>query len=333
MKSIPRRALLGGAALALAPLARPALIGPALAQPRWPARPVQMLCPWAAGGGTDAVLRIIAILLEKELGQPFNVVNRTGGSGVVGHAAIANAQPDGYTLGIITAEICMLHWQGLTEVTYRNYTPLGLMNNDPPGIQVNNSAPYRDVKALADAIKASRPGQFKASGTGQGGIWHLALAGWLGAMGLKADHVRWVPSNGAAPAMQDLAAGGLDFTTCSVPEARAMLDAGRARSLAVMAPERLSAFPNIPTLKEAMGVDYQTGAWRGIAGPPNLPAEVKAAMDPALGRVFNSQEYKDFLNARGFGLVYADAAGFARHLEAADKSLGEAMKAAGLAKV
>ncbi|WP_149541332.1 tripartite tricarboxylate transporter substrate binding protein [Siccirubricoccus phaeus] len=319
-----RRALLGtGAALVAAP---------ALAQPRWPARPVQMLCPWAAGGGTDAVLRIVAALLEKELGQPFNVVNRTGGSGVVGHAAIANAQPDGYTLGIITAEICMLHWQGLTEVTYRNYTPLGLMNNDPPGIQVNASAPYQDVTALAEAVKKSRPGQMKASGTGQGGIWHLALAGWLGAMGLPAAHVRWVPSNGAAPAMQDLAAGGLDFTTCSVPEARAMLDAGRARSLAVMAPERLSAFPNIPTLKEAMGVDYATGAWRGIAGPPNLPAEVRRVMEPALGKVFNSAEYKEFLNARGFGLVYADAAGFARHLEKADKSLGDAMKAAGLAK-
>ena len=251
---------------------------------------------------------------------------------MVGHAAIAQAAPDGYTLGIITAEICMLHWQGLTEVTYRNYTPLGLMNNDPPGIQVNNASPHKDVKSLADAIKASRPGQLKASGTGQGGIWHLALAGWLGAMGLKADHVRWVPSNGAAPAMQDLAAGGLDFTTCSVPEARAMLDAGRARSLAVMAPERLSAFPNIPTLKEAMGVDYQNGAWRGIAGPPGLPAEVKAAVEPALGKVFNSNEYKEFMNARGFGLTYADAAGFARHLEAADASLGDAMKAAGLAK-
>ncbi len=324
MTALSRRTLLGtGAAL---------LAAPALGQARWPNRPVQMLCPWAAGGGTDAVLRIIAALLEKELGQPFNVVNRTGGSGVVGHAAIAQAAPDGYTLGIITAEICMLHWQGLTEVTYRNYTPLGLMNNDPPGIQVNASSPHKDVKALADAIKASRPGQMKASGTGQGGIWHLALAGWLNAMGLKADHVRWVPSNGAAPAMQDLAAGGLDFTTCSVPEARAMLDAGRCRSLAVMAPERLSAFPNIPTLKEAMGVDYQNGAWRGIAGPPGLPAEVKAAVEPALRKVFDSNEYKEFLNARGFGLTYADAAGFARHLEEADKSLGDAMKAAGLAK-
>jgi len=77
-----------------------------------------------------------------------------------------------------------------------------------------------------------------------------------------------VPSTGAATAMQDLAAGGLDFATCSVPEARALLDAGRARSLAVMAPQRLGVFPNIPTLKETLGIDYSTGAWRGIAGPP-----------------------------------------------------------------
>lgn len=328
MTETTRRTLLGaGATLIAAPLA-----APALAQPRWPVRPVQLLCPWAAGGGTDAVLRIIAIILEKDLGQPFNVVNRTGGSGVVGHAAISQANPDGYTLGMLTAEICMLHWQGLTEITYKNYTPLGLMNNDPPGIQVNNSSPYRDVKALADAIKASRPGQMKASGTGQGGIWHLALAGWLGAMGLPANHVRWVPSNGAAPAMQDLAAGGLDFTTNSVVEARAMLDAGRARSLAVMAGERITAFPNIPTLKEAMGVDYQTGAWRGIAGPPGIPAEARNAMDAALDRAFKSKEYQDFLNARGFGLVYANASDFGTFMERADASLGDAMKAAGLAK-
>jgi tripartite-type tricarboxylate transporter receptor subunit TctC len=161
MNDLTRRGMLG-AATAL--IAAPAVVSPALAQPRWPARPVQFLCPWAAGGGTDAVLRIIAILLEKELGQPFNVVNRTGGSGVVGHAAIAAAPADGYTLGIITAEICMLHWQGLTEVTYKNYTPLGLMNNDPPGIQVNINSPYKDVQQLADAIKASTPGKFKASG-------------------------------------------------------------------------------------------------------------------------------------------------------------------------
>ncbi len=328
MNELSRRTLLGsGAALLAVPLA-----APAFAQPKWPARPVQLLCPWAAGGGTDAVVRIAATLLERDLGQPFNVVNRTGGSGVVGHTAIAQATPDGHTLGIITSEICMLHWQGLTEVTYKNFTPLGQLNNDPPGIQVNVNSPYKTAKELAEAIKASAPGKFKASGTGQGGIWHLALAGWLIAMGLKADHVRWVPSNGAAPAMQDLAAGGLDFTTCSVPEARAMLDAGRARSLAVMAPARLSAFPNIPTLQEAMGIDFTAGAMRIIVGPAGLPAEVKAVMEPALKKVYDSKEYQDFMNARGFGLVYADAAGAAKALAEADAALGNAMKEAGLAK-
>lgn len=313
--------------------ATPALLAaPALGQPRWPVRPVQMLCPWAAGGGTDAVLRIVAAQLEKELGQPFNVVNRTGGSGVVGHAAISGAAPDGYTLGIITAEIAMLHWQGLTELTFRNFTPLGLMNNDPPGIQVGSSSPHRDAAALEAAIKAARPGQLKASGTGQGGIWHLALAGWLGAIGLRADHVRWVPSNGAAPAMQDLAAGGLDFTTNSVPEARAIIDAGRARSLAVMAPARIAAFPNIPTLREATGVDYSTGAWRGIAGPAGLPREVVSAVSAALKRIYDGAEYTQFLNSRGFGGVWADPDGFAQHLAQSDAQMGDAMKAAGLAR-
>ena len=309
-----------------------ALAAPAMAQPRWPARPVTLLCPWAAGGGTDAVIRIIGQLLERELGQPFNVINRTGGSGVVGHAALASAAADGYTLGMITAEICMLHWQGLTELTFRNFTPLGLMNNDPPGVLVNGASPHRTVNALADAIKASRPGQLKASWTGQGGIWHLALAGWLDAMGLRADHVRWVPSNGAAPAMQDLAANGLDFTTNSLPEGRAIIDAGRARALAVMGPERLGAFPQVPTLKEAMGLDYSTGAWRGIAGPLNLPVEIATAMGAALKKVYDGEEYKAFLNSRGFGLSYADGAGFGRHLVAADASLGAAMRGAGLAR-
>ncbi len=328
MSNLTRRGALAAGALAgFVPLARPAL-----GQGNYPARPVQLIVPWGAGGGTDATARIVAALLEKEMGQPFNVVNRTGGSGVVGHAAIAGAPPDGYTIGMITVEICMMHWQGLTQLNPASYTPLALMNEDPPGVQVNASSPYRDVKALAEAIKASRPGQMKASGTGQGGIWHLALAGWLGAMGLRADHVRWVPSNGAAPAMQDLAAGGLDMVTCSVPEARAIIEAGRARSLAVMAPQRNPQFANVPTLNEALGINYSVGAWRGIAAPLNLPTPIAQQLTAALQKVWNSQEFKDFMNARGFGMVWGDADGFATHMQQADRTLGDAMKAAGLVR-
>ena len=261
---------------------------PALAQ-AYPARPVTVIVPWGAGGGTDATARIVAALLEKDLGQPFNVVNRTGGSGVVGHSAIATAQPDGYTIGMLTVEISMMHWQGLTELAPKSYTPLALMNEDPPGIQVSSASPYKTVKELADAIKAAPAGKFKASGTGQGGIWHLALVGWMQAMGLAPNHVAWVPSNGAAPAMQDLAAGGLDLTTCSVPEARAIIEAGKARSLALMASARNPAFPDVPTLKEAMGIDYSTGAWRGIAGPKGLPADVATKLTASLKKVFELQ--------------------------------------------
>lgn len=324
---VSRRAvLLGGAAAGV--LAAPA----AIAQSRYPTRPIQMICPWGAGGGTDATARIVASLLERELGQPVNVVNRTGGSGVVGHSAIATAQPDGYTLGIITVEIAMMHWQGLTELTPRSYTPLALMNEDPPGVQVAANAPWQDISALAEAIRSGPPGRLRASGTGQGGIWHLALVGWLRAMGLGADHVRWVPSNGAAPAMQDLAAGGVEIVTCSVPEARAMLDAGRAKSLAIMAPERNPQFPNVPTLRETLDIDYSTGAWRGFAGPRNLPREIQERLVTALDRIYKAQEYKDFMASRGFGTVWGDPEEFAAFMDRSDQAMGEAMRAAGLAR-
>src|SRR5262249_33649516 len=156
-----------------------------------------------------------------------------------------------YTLGIITVEISMMHWQGLTELKPDSYAPLALMNEDPPGVQVPGTSPYKTVKELADGIRAAPPGKLKASGTGQGGIWHLALVGWLTALGLKPDHVAWVPSNGAAPAMQDLAAGGLDLVTCSLPEARAIIEAGKARSLAVMAPGPTPPLTDRPPPTEA----------------------------------------------------------------------------------
>ncbi|MFJ5367572.1 tripartite tricarboxylate transporter substrate binding protein [Bosea sp. CER48] len=326
---IDRRSVLKGAAAAGA---ASLIAAPAIAQANYPSRPITMICPWGAGGGTDATARIVAQLLEKDLGQPVNVVNRTGGSGVVGHSAIATAAPDGYNIGMLTVEIAMMHHQGLTDLKSTSYTSLGLMNEDPPGVQVSASGPYKDIKALADAIKAAPPGKLKASGTGQGGIWHLALIGWLVAMGLKPDHVAWVPSNGAAPAMQDLAAGGLDIVTCSVPEGRAMIDAGKAKSLAIMASARNPQFKDVPTLNETLGINYSIGAWRGIGAPKGLPPEIAAKLTAALKKAFDSKDYQDFMNARGFGMKFADGPGFASFMAASDTSMAAAMKAAGLAK-
>ena len=175
----------------------------------YPDRPITLIVPWGAGGGTDAVARFFGAYLEKELGQPVNVVNRTGGNGVVGHSAIAQAAPDGYTFGLITVEISMMHWQGLTELTPASYQPLSLVNADPAGFQVRADSSYKSVKEVIDAIKAN-PGKMKASGTGQGGIWHLAIAGLLADLKIDPNAVQWVPSNGAAPGLQDLVAGDQD---------------------------------------------------------------------------------------------------------------------------
>jgi len=300
-----RRTLIGS----LVGLALGAVVG--VAQAAWPDRPITLIVPWGAGGGTDATARIIASLLEKDLGQPINVVNRTGGSGVVGHQAISAAPPDGYTIGLITVEISMMHWQGLTELSGASYTPIGLVNMDPAGLQVRADAPYKNANELVAAIKAT-PGKFKASGTGQGGIWHLAIAGMLKDLKVDPAAAPWVPSNGAAPGLQDLVAGGVEVVPCSLPEARSLIDAGKVKSLAVMSDAPASLYPNVPTLKAATGSDWKIGAWRGIAAPKNIPAEARDKLVAAIKKVASSKEYTEFMASRGFGVTYQGPDDFAK---------------------
>jgi len=298
---------------------------------QYPQRPVQLIVPWGAGGGTDATARIIAALLEKELKQPFNVVNRTGGSGVVGHDAIANATPDGYTIGLITVEITMMHHVGLTQLKHTDYTPIGLVNADPAAINVRSDSPYKSVKDLLAAIKAN-PGKMKASGTGQGGIWHLAIAGLLKDQGIDPGALPWVPSNGAAPGMQDMIAGGVDVVPCSIPEARPMIDAGKARALAIMDANPPALYPGVPTLQKELGTKWAIAAWRVIAAPKGIPADAQKTLVTSLKKVYDSKEYKDFMASRGFGVVWADPAETAKFMAASDANLGAALKAVGLAK-
>jgi tripartite-type tricarboxylate transporter receptor subunit TctC len=298
---------------------------------QYPNRPLTLIVPWGAGGGTDAVARFIASLMEKDLGQPVNVVNRTGGSGVVGHSAIASAPPDGYTIGMITVEITMMHHQKLTELNPTSYTPIALVNLDPAGFQVRADSPYKTMGDVLAAVKAN-PGKFKASGTGQGGIWHLALAGMLSDAKVDPASVPWVPSNGAAPGLQDLAAGGVEFVPCSLPEARALIEAGKVRSLAVMDDRRAALFPNVPTLKEATGSSWTTGAWRGIAAPKGLPKDLQAKLEASVKKAFDSKDYKDFMTQRGFGTLWGSSDEFARFMAKGDTDMKAVMTAVGIAK-
>jgi len=327
MFALPRRRLLASALVGMLG-ALSAL--PTVAQ-NYPARPITLIVPWGAGGGTDATARIIGSLLEKDLGQPVTVVNRTGGSGVVGHAAIASAQPDGYTIGLATVEIGMMHWQGLTELTSASYTAIGLVNADPAGVQVRADSPYKTVNELLAAIKAN-PGKLKASGTGQGGIWHLAIAGLLRDQKIDPAALPWVPSNGAAPGLQDMVAGGIEVAPVSLPEARSLIDAGKVKSLAIMNDKPSALYPNVPTLKSAIGSDWTMAAWRGIVAPKGLPAPVRDKLAEAVRKVAASKEYNEFMTSRGFGVIYAGPDDFAKFMVKSNSELGATMKAVGLAK-
>jgi tripartite-type tricarboxylate transporter receptor subunit TctC len=304
-------------------------VGGALAA--WPERPVTVIVPFAAGGGTDATARILAALLEKELGQPFNVVNRPGGSGVVGHTAIAQAAPNGYTIGIATTELNSYKPLGLAELSPASFSPIALYNFDPAAVHVPADSKYKKLSDLLDALKKGDTVRISTGGP-LGGSWHTGFGLLLVNQKIDPAKVTFVPSNGAAPGLQEMVAGGVDVTTSSLPEAKSLIDAGKVRSLGVVGPVRLTAFPDVPTTKEAVGTEVMGGAWRAVIAPKGLPADVRDRLVSAMEKVVATEDFKKFMNDRGFGMRWAVNADLDKFLSEQETSLGETLKAIGLAK-
>ena len=296
-------------------------------QDAWPSRPILLICPWAVGGGTDRVSRQIAAFLEQELGVPMNVVNATGGAGVTGHSRGARARPDGYTLTMMTVEINMLRWRKLTSTSWEDFTPVMLLNRDAAAIFVRVDSEWETLAELTDAVR-QRPGELTASGTATGGIWHLGLAGWLQTAGLQATDVTWVPSNGAAPSMQDLASGGLDMVCCSLPEARALLGSKTVRCLGLMAAERVEAYPDVATFKQ-QGIDWKMGVWRGLGFPRGTAPEMVDRLEQALRRIMTGEtklggkSYPESMAAEGFDASWEPPDEFRETLRRTDEELGK----------
>ncbi len=307
-----------------------ALLLPQMAQAQdYPSRPIELIVPWSAGGGTDATGRMVAELLSQALGQPINVVNRTGGGGVVGHTEIANARPDGYTLGIITTELSMFNHAGTSPVSFESVAPIALYNQDPVALHVAASSDIPDAAALVAAISAA-PGRFNASGANFGGVAHLGMVGFALANGLGADSVVWIPSEGSAPSLQELAAGTVQIVSTTLPEAASMVAAGEARVVGVLSDERLSSAPDVATTAEQTGNAVSFGAWRGIAGPAGMPEDVVARLSAAMAEVVVDPAFTEFMAGRGFGVSFLPAEDFSAFLADRDAAFGAAMRAAGL---
>lgn len=298
----------------------------------YPSRPVTLIVPWAAGGGSDAMGRMVGSLLEQDLKQPVVVVNRAGGSGVVGHSAIANAATDGYTLGLATMEISIFKGMGLADLTPQSYTLLAKLAALDAAVIVRSDSPYTNARELVDAMRKAPDGKFKASGSGQGSAWHLALGGWLLSEGMKPTQVRYVPSAGASASLQELVAGGVEFCTCSASEARSLIEAGKVRLLAIMAPQRSELYPNVPTLHEATGVDWQMASWFAVVAPKGLPAPITAQLTTALKKMYERPEFQTFVKERGFRPAWETGADFDRFAVTSTQRLAAVIEALGLKK-
>ena len=296
----------------------------------YPAKTVTLVCPWAAGGGTDRVSRFWAEALQSEFGKPFVVVNKTGGSGAVGHSAGAFARPDGHTLTTITAELSTMHRMGITDITHANFHGILQMNADAAALLVGPDAKWKTLEELLDYIKQN-PGKLKMSGTASGGWWDLARAGLLHAAGLPVDSIIWVPTKGSAPSLVELLGGHIDAVCCSLPEAATQIEAGQLVPLVVMSDERLPDFPDVPTAKEA-GVDWTTVGWRGLAVPKDTPPELLALLEEKCIAIAHSDAYKEFMRKNSFGITIRGSDEFTQFLEEQDEMWQPVVVAAGYAK-
>jgi tripartite-type tricarboxylate transporter receptor subunit TctC len=269
----------------------------------WPERPITIYVPYSAGGGTDATARFFAAGLKEELGVPVNVVNRTGANGLTGHAATANAKPDGYSIGLIAQAIGLYIHQG-QKISYRSLTPLALFNFDPAGFQVGPSKAHLKTAndVLADMKKS--PETWTLGGGGRMGSWGMAWTKLSIAAGIESKKTVWIAAGGAAPSLAELAGGGIDLAPTSLPEAKGLIDAGKIRALAVMGEKRHPLFPDVPTMKEATGHNIVAGAWRAVAAPAGIPADIRDKLVKALRTVWETKAFKDGMKKFGYGMEW-----------------------------
>jgi len=277
------------------------LFGGGQKETSFPEKPITIICPWSAGGGTDRTARFVAEQLSEVLGQPVNVVNKTGGAGAVGHGAAANAAPDGYSIGNLTFEVNTLKYLGYSEITPKDFIPLVQFNQDAAAVTVSADSPYNSVPELLDAVKSQPAGTFKFSGSGIGTVWDLARIAMLNDYGIDPESVKYIPSKGAAPAITELLGGHVDVLTCSYPEVAPQVEGGKLKTLAIMADTRNPQFDQIPTLKE-QGIDWSYGTWRGFAVPLGTPDAVVKTLQDGIMEVIESDDFKEFMANNGFGI-------------------------------
>ena len=308
--TIDRRSLLASAGL----LSIAGLPATALAQ-AYPAKPVRLIVPFAPGGTTDIIARVLSEKISGPLGATLVVDNKAGGGGSVGATEIARSAPDGYTIGMATVSTTAANPAINAKIAYNpitDFTPIINVAATPNVIAVHPSFAAKDYREFVALLKRN-PGRFSYASSGTGGIGHLQMELFKSLSGTFVTHI---PYRGAGPALNDVVAGQLPIIFDNLPSALPFIKDGRLVAIVVAAPERLAVLPNVPTFKEVGLEPVNRPAYYGIHGPKGMPKEIVDRISGAVRRTLEDPGVKKRIDDTGSLIIANTPEQFAQQIAA-----------------
>lgn len=293
------------------------LVGDGFGQ-AYPTKPVSMIVPWPAGGRTDITARIVAQYLRKHLGQPVVVVNKPGAGGVLGAKEVAQAAPDGYTLGFFSSAVVSTQYTVPTPTDLADYAAIGVVNVDPAALAVKYDAPWKTLAELADYGR--RNDKKLRIGMAPGASTHMFAAGFVKAARMQAIYV---PFKGEADTVAALAGGHIDVQLAVPASFKALAEAHKVRILGVASEARSALYDGIPTFKEN-GIDLVIGSFHAVFAPKATSPEVLSSLAGALERTINDKVVIDQMTHADINVLYLnqrDTAAYIKQQDAIYKTL------------
>jgi len=288
----------------------------------YPDRPIKMIVPWAAGGDTDAICRVIAASMEKNLGKPVVIVNITGASGTVGAREAKKAAPDGYTILSVHDFIHTTLHTGVADLSYKDFEPVCLLTSTPSVFAAYGKAPWKSMKELIEDAK-KRPEQITVGAT-LGSTSHFFPAMIAQAAGIKWKYVSY---EGTAPRMTALLGGHVLVGETNLTQLD-KVKAGQLKMFAIATAKRLPEIPDVPTLKE-LGIDIVYAVNRGIVAPKGTPEAVLAKLEEACAKASKDPAVMDSMKKQGTFVEFLDRKAYADFLQKNDKINADLAQALG----